>query len=337
LEQFYEKSRFTEVFPMKKLLPLLLALSLCAGCGPAAAEDPTPTPVATAAPSQGAQDLVTFTDDLGQELSIPRPQRVAALLGSFADIWCVSGGEDKLVAASKDTWTSIGRTFDHEVADLGAITAPGLETLLAAQPDFILASSNTDSNLELKDTLAQAGIPTAYFDVQTFEDYLRVLEVCTQLSGHPENYETYGTALRGQIDAALARQDGSAPTVLCLRVTGSACKVKGTKDYLLGEMLSELGCVNVADRDESLVEGLSMEAILAADPDYIFAVFHGSDPTDAQAYLDEVLLSNPAWESLRAVQNGNYHALERALFAVKPNARWGEAYETLADILYPAA
>jgi len=29
--------------------------------------------------------------------------------------------------------------------------------------------------------------------------------------------------------------------------------------------------------------------------------------------------------------------MDNQLFNLKPNARWGEAYETLADILYPAA
>ncbi len=317
-----------------RLLAALLLLSLCTGCAGGNAPSPTPEPTTTPAVEE---ETVTFTDDLGQSFTIPRPRRVAALLGSFADMWCLAGGEETLAAASTDTWTSIGRTFDHEVADLGTITAPSLETLLASQPDLILASGRTKSNLNLQDTFASAGIPAAYFDVQTFDDYLRMLKILTDLTGRPENYETYGTALRSHIDAALARQDGSAPRVLLIRVSGSACSIKATEGYLPGEMLAELGCVNVADNNDSLLEGLSMEAILAADPDYIFAVFHGADPSESEAYLDSVLLSDPAWSSLRAVREGHYHVLERALYAVKPNARWGEAYEILADILYPAA
>lgn len=51
--------------------------------------------------------------------------------------------------------------------------------------------------------------------------------------------------------------------------------------------------------------------------------------------VEELLASNPAWASLSAVKNGNYYILEKRLFNLKPNARWGEAYEILADILYP--
>ena len=221
------------------------------------------------------------------------------------------------------------------MADLGAVKEPNLEVLLAARPDFILASCNTAADLELEGTFEQAGIPTAYFDIQSFEDYLNMLEICTALTGCPENYETYGLAVQEQVEAAKARQDGSAPTVLTLRATGSSCKIKGSTDFLLGEMLSDLGCVNVADSDASLLEELSLEAILAADPDYIFAVLQGSDASDAQETLEKTLLTNPAWQSLRAVQEGNFHTLEHSLYNLKPNARWGEAYEKLADILYP--
>ena len=102
-------------------------------------------------------------------------------------------------------------------------------------------------------------------------------------------------------------------------------------------MLADLGCVNIADSDQSLLENLSLEAIIAADPDYIFVVLQGVGQTveQAQAILDENLLSNPAWESLRAVQEDHFYILEHALYNLKPNARWGTSYESLADILYP--
>ena len=64
-------------------------------------------------------------------------------------------------------------------------------------------------------------------------------------------------------------------------------------------------------------------------------VLQGSDATDAQETLEKTLLSNPAWGGLRAVQEGRFHTLEHSLYNLKPNARWGEAYEKLADILYP--
>ena len=78
-----------------------------------------------------------------------------------------------------------------------------------------------------------------------------------------------------------------------------------------------------------------MEVILQEDPEHIFLVLQGSDPTQAEALLEKTLLSNPAWEMLTAVQEGRLHIMDPALYNLKPNDRWGEAYEKLADILYP--
>jgi len=39
--------------------------------------------------------------------------------------------------------------------------------------------------------------------------------------------------------------------------------------------------------------------------------------------------------SLSAVKENHYFVLDKRLYNLKPNARWGEAYKELADILYP--
>ena len=75
----------------KRLLTLFLMLLSLVGCAGQRNEDITKT---------GAY---TFEDDLGRTISIDKPERVAALTGSFADIWCLAGGEETLVAAAGDS------------------------------------------------------------------------------------------------------------------------------------------------------------------------------------------------------------------------------------------
>lgn len=319
---------------LRPLAAILLACTLTA-CAPASSPSNSTGHSSSSSSSSSQTQSVTFTDDLGRTVTVERPERVAALIGSFADIWCLAGGQSTLVATANDAWTSFDLGLDDSVLDLGGVKEPNFEILLSAQPDLVLASCNTTANVDMRSSLEQANIPVAYFDIQHFSDYLRMLEICTQLTGCPERYTQYGEDVGKVIDQAIARQDGSAPTVLCMRTTGSSCKVKGSQDFLLGEMLADLGCVNVADQDSALLEDLSLEAIMAADPDYIFVVLQGSDPTNAQETLERTLLSNPAWGSLRAVQENRFYTLDHALYNLKPNARWGEAYEKLADILYP--
>ena len=308
---------------------LLMALLLASCAGPRPGPSPSPSPGA-------AEESVSFTDDLGRTLELPPPRRVAALIGSFADIWCLAGGRDTLIAAAGDAWTNFDLNLNADTADLGSVKEPNLEVLLAARPDLVLASCNTQADLDLMAAFDDAGIPAAYFEVDSFEDYLRMLDVCSRLTGCPENYEEYGAQVQARVEQAVARQDGSAPTVLYIRASGSSCTVKGSEGSVLGEMLAALGCVNVADLEGALLENLSLEGVIAADPDYIFSVLQGADKDKAQAVLDSTLLSNPAWNSLRAVREGRFYTLDHTLYNLKPNARWGEAYEKLADILYPA-
>lgn len=315
---------------MKRIFSLVLICALVlSGCASAGTSSSSPS----SASASGESELITFTDDLGRTVSLTKPERVACLIGSFADLWCLAGGKDALVAAADDTWTSFDLGLGEDVANLGAVKEPNVELLLQSKPDLVIASSNTDAQVALLDTLEGMGLTVAYFKVSSFQDYLNMLDICTQLTGRMDCYEQYGQALQDQVDAAKAKCAGLSPTVLYVRATGSSCKVKNSQDTVLGEMLADLGCVNIADSSESLLEQLSLEVILDQDPDFIFAILQGSDPTDAQRTLDETLLSNPAWQSLTAVKEGRFFVLDDQLYNLKPNARWGDAYEQLADLL----
>ena len=324
---------------------LLLAL-LLAGCaasapqsGSAASASASASGARPESAASGSADAraVTFNDTLGRTVTVESPKRVAALIGSFADVWCLAGGKDTLVAAADDTWTQFELGLPETVVNLGGVKEPSAEALLAAQPDFVIGSAKTAADVDLLPTLEQAGIPTAYFEVSTFEDYLSMLERCTQITGDTDAYHQNGEAVRDQVDAAIARADDSRPSVLYIRVSSSGCKVKNSQDNVLGEMLAALDCVNIADREGSLLEDLSMEVIMQEDPDYIFLIYQTSDPSVAEAVADQTLRSDPAWGTLRAVQEGRCYVMDQTLYNLKPNARWGQAYEQLADILYPAA
>lgn len=319
-----------------RLLMLTICVVLLCACGQGES-----APVQSNSPSSGTGDAagasVSIVDDLGRTVTVQNPQRVAALIGSFADIWCLAGGADTLAATANDAWTSFEGLPLDGVVNLGAAKDLSLETLIGVEPDLIVASCNTELDLELLPVFEEMGIPAAYFEVSTFEQYLSMLERCTKITGDSQAYQTQGEAVRQQVEDALARVDGSGPSVLYIRISSSGCRVKNSQDNVLGEMLAALGCVNIADREGSLLEELSMEVILQEDPDYIFLVYQSADPTVAQAVADEVLRANPAWSTLRAVQEERCYVMDQGLYNLKPNARWGQAYEELADILYPAA
>ena len=319
-----------------------LCLLLLAGCGAASSGPASSAGGASAAATAPADSgaACTFADDLGREVTLEAaPRRVAALTGSYADIWCTAGGRNTLVASASDAWTDFDLGLGEEVANIGGAMGVSVEELLAAAPDLVLASTNIPSNQEMLPALEAAGVDVAFFSVDTFEDYLRMLEVCTGLTGSPEAYQTYGEAVAEEIEAARARaaaalEEQGPEKVLYIRASASVVKPKGSSGTVLGEMLADLGCINIADQDQSLLEDLSMEAILAADPDKILIVLQGADPEPAKAQLEGEVLSNPAWQQLTAVREGRVYYMDKDLYHLKPNARWGEAYDHLVEILY---
>ena len=299
---------------MKKLICLLLAALVLTACG---------------APAPEAGGGYTFTDDLGRTVPLSGPERVACLLGSFADVWVLAGGTP--VAAPDDAWDDFGLELPGAV-NLGKTKSLSLEALFSAEPDLVIASTNTRVDLEWMPTLESAGIPTAYFDVANFDDYLRMLKICTDITGRPDLYEQNGLAVQSQIDAALAaaraRVDAEgAPKVLYLRASAASVRAKGSEGNVLGEMLRDLGCVNIADSDTSLLENLSVEHIALEDPDFIFFVQLGDDAQGTRETVERFFAEHPLWQSLTAVQEGRVYFLDKALYNLKPNDRWGQAYE----------
>lgn len=304
---------------MKRLIIPVLCLVLLAGCAaPAAAPE-----------SAG----YTFTDDLGRTVRVSEPERVAPLLGSFAQIWMLAGGE--VCATGEDAWSDLQLDLPQDAVNLGKTEELSLELLLSARPDFIIASGNTRQQREWMETLEATGIPVAYFSVSDFDDYLRMLTLCTELTGREDLLEANGTNVRKQIDAVLeaAKNRGTSPTVLCMRASASLITVKNSQGNVLGEMLASLGCRNIADSDESLLENISLERILEADPDFIFITQRGDNYEGMIANVEALMAENPAWQQLTAVKEGKLYYMDKNLYNLKPNHRWGEAYEKLEAIL----
>lgn len=303
---------------MMLLLVMVMAFS---GCGPAN-------------PGGADPGAYTFVDDLGREVTVAEPGRVAALIGSFAQIWTLAGGE--VHASADDAWDEFGLAMAEDAVNLGNTKELSLEKLFSAEPDFIIASANTRQNVEWKETLEALGIPVAYFRVSNFDEYLHMLKICTEITGRPDLYEKNGEAIRSQIEAVKARAEermADGPKVLSMRASASFIRAKNSQDNVLGEILKDLGCINIADSDGSLLENLSIEHILEQDPDYIFFVQQGDDEAGTKVNIERMMKDNPAWQELTAVKEGRVYFMDKMLYGVKPNHRWGEAYEIVEEIL----
>lgn len=276
---------------------------------------------------------VYFIDDIGREVRVNHPQKVAVVKGSFAEVWLLAGGE--LAAVTEDAYDEPNLDLKDDVVNLGNLKAPNIEKMIEADIDFVILSSKLAEHVALRDTMESAGINCAYFEVETFHDYLDMLKICTDITGDSESYKTNGENIQEQIDEVISgvSQEETGKTVLFIRAFSTGAKAKGS-DNMTGIMLKELGCINIADSEDGVLEELNMEKIIEADPDYIFVVTMGSSEEKALEVVKESLTEQKAWKDLSAVKNEQYIILPKELFHLKPNARWGESYQMLAEILY---
>lgn len=302
------------------LLLLLCLLMITTGCTETAPKSESSAPAG-----------VEFTDALGHTIRVTDCDRVVVASGSFAQTWLLAGGT---LAGTTDDSFKDDLGLSEDVTNVGSLHSPNLESILALNPSLVILSADISGHTDLADQLNAAHIPTAYFSVEVFEDYLNMLKICTEITGRDDLYEKNGRDVQKQVQEIIARTAGNpSPKVLFLRA-GAGKVAARNSDTMAGAMLKDMGCTNIADSETGLLDNLSMEVIIQENPDFIFATTMGDSEEKAKKALQDTLLSNPAWASLSAVKNGRYVTLPKEMFHQKPNNRWAEAYEQLWEILY---
>ncbi len=256
--------------------------------------------------------------------------RVVCLYGSYTEAWLLAGGS--LVGVTEDAVKERGLDVgDAEV--IGTVKEPNAEAIIALEPDLVIFSEDIAAQVDMVDVLTNAGIAVSGYRVDTFSDYSWMMREFCEMNGHSELLEEYVDKPAEQIESAKEqygfKEDG--PRVLLIRAFSSGIKAK-TDDELAGAIMKDLGCHNIADDHPSMLEDLSLEEVISADPDYIFVTTMG-DEDAALSYLDGMIEANPAWEGLAAIKSGRFHVLPKDLFHYKPNHRWGESYEYLGKLL----
>lgn len=316
----------------------LAATMVLGGCAAGGADE---NANASSASDEAAQQgrVYTFTDDTGAEVVVKNPQRVVACMGSFASVWELAGGT--LVGASDDSFTlSNYELVSKDVQKVGDFSSLNLESIIALEPDFVIMTSASggrggDSNqTDLKAALESSGIAVASFQVTTFDDYLRMLRTCCDITGRDDLYQQNGQVTADKVAAIKAQVPaGEAPTALVLTTYSGGTRVQSSST-MTGSMLSDLGVKNLADENPSLLKDFSLESVIEMNPDYLFVVPMGNDNAAAMKALEDQTAANPAWSTLSAVQNGTYLTLDPHLFQYKPNERWDQSYQALYDALY---
>lgn len=282
---------------------------------------------------ESSGEYFTFTDSEGEIVELShKPQKTAVLFSSLAECWIEAGGE---------VYVTVGESVERglvkeetELVDKGAGKTVDTEKLISLEPDFVICSADIASHRDVASALKKAKIPVAMLRMDTFEDYLTILRTLTKITGKTENYEQFGENAKSEIEQIISggKRENN-PKILFVRSGSSysSAKAKKADDNFAAKILEDFGCINIADKAETLLDNLSAEVILKENPQYIFVSVMG-DYDNSKAYMQE-LLAKKEYASLDAVKNGRVYFLPKELFQYKPCGRWAESYRYISSIL----
>lgn len=281
-------------------------------------------------------NAVKYKDPLGNEVEISKkPKRVVVLQNSILDLWYLAGGE--AIGRVSGTTNVPEEAMDIEIVGKGF--TPNTEKLLALKPDLVVMSATSKSHKEFKNILDENNIQSVYVNTnyEPYKQFKNVLYLFSAINDTKDMFnEKIGNVEKEVNDLVAKIENEEKPKVL---VAFSTTKSISTElpTSLTGEMVDILKAQNIVK--DTKVEGavkvdFSIERIIEQDPDIILITTMG-DMTKVEKRIKEDLEANEAWASLRAVKEGKVYQLPKDMFTYKPNARYPEAFEYLAKILYP--
>ena len=262
-------------------------------------------------------------------------KKVVALSKSVAEMWLLAGGE---ISATTDDGLELEGA--KNAVSVGGLTTASLEAILSVNPELVLMTLDIPLHKKIHASLRDFGIKTYIADVKSFSDYEKVMADFTALTGRKDLYDKNVVQVKRKIEKVLKKAgtpkvstssaDPMTPaTYLFLRV--SSAKNKVLKDHFGNEIFQGFGLKSIVS-DDSPLDEIGVEAIVNADPDYIFVVAQGDQKRADEAFY-KVYKSNPAWAGLTAVKNDRVFMLPKELFNYKPNDRWAEAYEVVGNLI----
>lgn len=323
-----------KIFRKLTAAAVILAITALTACGnqQAPAQEPAAAEESAQAQETAADTAQEPVADAATEPAAAENSEtltVVAVSKSIGDLWFLSGGE--LAGMTEDGMDLEGISENTEV--IGTVTNPSLEAIAALSPDLVLLSGELPTHQKLAEELESRGITTKMISVNSFSDYDKVMKELTGMTGREDCYKKNVTDVGERIDQILKSaedKDLKKGTYLALRV--SATKNKALKnDYFACEIFNAFGLENIA-QDNSAFDELNLEAILDADPDFIFVVEQGKS-SEAQESFAEAFSGKPVWQELAAVRNGCVYMLPKDYFQYKPNAKWDEAYQYVMELL----
>lgn len=249
--------------------------------------------LAVQAPQALAQ--VRLQDDKGSSVTLAQPpQRIVSLLPALTESVCALGACQRLVG--------VDRYSNHpaEVQRLprvGGGMDPALEAIVRLKPDLVLVATSTPQLARLR----QLGLAVLALEPQTLDEVPRMLATLDRALGTEASaalWQRTQKAMQARMAAERARSTSAPKVYFEVSDTPHAA---GPKSYV-GQLIRQLGWLNVVPETLGVYPALHGEFIARADPDWILIGDVGVRDGHKR----------PLWSQLRAVRQGRVCAFSEA-------------------------
>lgn len=314
----------------------IAALGL-AGCASAAEAEPEPA---------AAAGTVTIVDNHG-EVEVPvNPERVVALDNHVFET--LSAWDIPLAAAPKqimgtDIWPEI--TGDEAVLDVGAHFEPNLESIVAAQPDLVIGGYRF---AESYDQIVKQNPDAAVIEIAPREgedpnaELTREIEILGQIFDREDEAAELIAAFDEATAAAKDAYDGTSTVATLLTSGGEISYIAPVTGRSLGVLYPTAGltpAIEQAAEDTSHGDDISVEAIAAANPDWIVVMDREGAMTAAEGYVPakQLIEGAEALANVTAVKEGQVVYVDPAFYLTEDLQSYTALYEQLAKAFGGAA
>ena len=310
---------------MKRKIALILVLMLTlfiAGCEEAANETVT------------KREIFNFiTDDAGRDVVFEKkPERIVVTSASFLEPLHAVGGT---VVGRPDSKTQMP-DWAKDITSIGQVYAVNPEKIILCKPDLVII--NKGMNEKLLDILDENNILALVLDMKSYDKVKNEITIFGELTENPDKSKQLIEEMDSKIKATIDKMPKDKHRVAILHSTAQGLSVQ-LDGSIAGSIVKMFGWENVAAGMTPL-EGnpdaapYSLETLAEQNPEIIFVTSMGKIE-EIKANMQHNIDTNPAWQSIKAIKNGNIYYLPQDLFLLSPGLRYPEAVETMAKLIYP--
>jgi iron complex transport system substrate-binding protein len=267
-----------------------------------------------------------FIDDLNRQVVLPSvPQRIVSLAPSITETLFAIGLGERVVGVTQ----YCDYPPEAQAKPKVGYTHPSLESIVALQPDLIVAPREI-LRADMLGKFEQVQIPVYVFDVQTVDSILSHIQTLGRILGASPAADELADRMRRQIEDIKVRTS-SLPRPRVLYVLNSEPLITVGPGSFIHEAIEMAGGTNVAARARTAYPRLSMEAVLKEDPELIL---FPTGRAEGIARGEEERWQR--WTTLSAIQHGRLHRVPNDLLN-RPGPRIVQGLDALARAIHPEA